>query len=68
MKHWFIKWGFVPQDCWIGVYWKKDPYALAPNYGRFDLWICLIPCLPIKITFLIKSCHGRGEGCDEWCN
>jgi hypothetical protein len=42
----FIDWGWIlelqwkPQDFWIGVFWKNQPY-------RIDIWICIIPCLPI---------------------
>lgn len=32
------------QDLWIGAFWKAE-------YGEFDLWICLLPCLPIHISF-----------------
>lgn len=31
------------QDLWVGVYWKDTPEQL-------DIWICLIPCLPLHIT------------------
>ncbi len=31
---------FKIQDLWIGVFWKTGK-------GEFDLWLCLLPCLPI---------------------
>lgn len=35
------------QDCWIGVYWetKKFPSGLVNH----DVWVCIIPMLPIHI-------------------
>ena len=36
---------FKVQDCWIGAYWKRSA-------RRFDLWICVVPMLPIRISFL----------------
>ncbi len=33
---------FKLADMWIGVYWaRKD--------GYLDVWVCLLPCLPIHI-------------------
>ncbi len=37
---WFIRLEWVPQDFWIGLYWKNTEC-------RIDIWICLIPCFPI---------------------
>jgi len=34
-----IEWKY--QDLWIGAFWKTD------KLGGFDLWICLIPCVPL---------------------
>lgn len=41
------------QDLWIGAYWKHSPYynsKTRDNEKRTDIWICLLPCLPIHIT------------------
>jgi hypothetical protein len=36
---------FVPQDCWIGLYWKSE---FDLNCSLFTTWyICIIPCFPI---------------------
>lgn len=32
-----------PQDLWIGAYWKATA-------TRFDLWVCLLPCVPIHLA------------------
>ena len=37
---------FRLQDMWIGAFWRKDS-----AYQRYYLWICLLPCLPILITW-----------------
>jgi hypothetical protein len=40
------------QDMWIGVFWKVTDYTPTPNYARvwdIDIWICLVPMLPIHI-------------------
>lgn len=40
-----------PQDCWIGVFWKKELYLL-------HIWICIIPVLPIHIMLFKSNWHG----------
>lgn len=42
---------FVPQDLWIGAFWKRESDASC------ILWICLLPCLPIRIH-LVRSWGG----------
>ena len=35
---------FKLHDMWIGAYWRRS------RCGRFtDVWLCLVPCLPIHI-------------------
>ena len=52
---------FKLQDCWIGVFWKRDSYETYHRRGidnpalpaigySFDLWVCLIPMLPIHYS------------------
>lgn len=38
-----LKW----EDLWIGAFWKKSQES--DSVRRFDLWICLIPCVPLHI-------------------
>lgn len=54
------------QDLWIGVFWKwgyedqsYDLQKVKQGYGhqcysqqRFDLWLCLFPCLPIHFVYI----------------
>jgi len=45
---------FVPQDCWVGLYWKtclpegrwvtKTDYQL---HTKKTWYLCLIPCFPL---------------------
>lgn len=46
----YLEW--KPQDLWIGAFWKRvtqdDPAVGFLNY--FDLWVCVVPCLPIHFT------------------
>lgn len=44
---------FVPRDVWVGAYWRRDtardnaPFA----FDSYDLWLCLLPCLPLHVTW-----------------
>jgi len=54
---WRIALEFKIQDLWIGVFWDKSaevvpqgkPTFALPVCDRLDIWICLIPCLPIHL-------------------
>lgn len=37
---WRLQLEWKPQDFWIGAYWEN-------TRERIDIWICLLPCLPI---------------------
>lgn len=37
-----IEW--KPQDLWVGAYWRRSGSCV-------DLWICLLPCIPIHISW-----------------
>ena len=37
---WLLQLEWKMQDFWIGIYWINKP-------ERIDIWICVIPCLPI---------------------
>ena len=37
---------FKKEDFWVGAYWRYDR-----AYQIWHLWICLLPCLPIHITW-----------------
>ncbi len=59
---------FKPQDCWVGVFWRRSVVRREhrPKEGRkgrlfvvscprLDVWICVLPCLPMHITRLGKE-------------
>lgn len=35
------------QDCWIGVYWKKNTHI-----GALHVWVCILPCFPLHMVFI----------------
>lgn len=39
-----LSWEFIPQDAWIGAHWKVKG-------SRRDLWVCLLPFLPIHLEW-----------------
>lgn len=41
----------VPQDLWVGLFWKKD------GHQSWTWYLCLLPCLPIRLK-LKSSCSG----------
>jgi hypothetical protein len=43
---------FEPRDLWIGVYWKT---AWEGPDKTLTLFICIIPCLPIRLSFVVYS-------------
>ena len=40
-----IEW--KPQDLWVGVFWKHNAES-----GDFNLWLCLLPMIPIHFWWL----------------
>lgn len=40
---------FKPEDCWIGAFWRTTETCMGFRW-QFDLWICIVPMLPIHIT------------------
>ena len=52
---WRVRIEFKLQDLWIGAFWKStwgEPYRDRRYFKEsFDLWICLIPCLPIHFNW-----------------
>lgn len=45
---WAVKCYFEPRDIWLGVYWDRKPKTADPRLRWWDIYICLIPCFPIR--------------------
>ena len=41
---------FKRQDLWVGLFWKRSYNGLLTK-SFFEIWICLIPTLPIHLTW-----------------
>lgn len=39
---------------WVGVFWRHRSQAPSP-YSTFHLSVCLVPCLPLHVTVLLKE-------------
>jgi hypothetical protein len=42
-RRWRVRVEWKLADLWIGAFWKDS------GNTTFDLWVCLIPCLPIHV-------------------
>jgi hypothetical protein len=42
-RSWRVRVEFKAADCWIGVFWRRE-------LGQLDVWLCLVPMLPIHLT------------------
>ncbi len=41
---------FEPRDLWIGVYWTPV-VGLLGNLIALDVYVCIVPCLPVLLTW-----------------
>ena len=48
-----VKWA----DMWIGAFWQKGEYDYLPQIQAYDLWICLVPCLPLHFHLTRRESH-----------
>ncbi len=46
-----------PHDAWVGLYWTSDVFHVAKWewYEEFKVFICLVPCLPIRVSWLSNA-------------
>lgn len=42
---------FEPRDIWFGIYWNLHK-SIESQYRKLDVYICLIPTLPIHIQYV----------------
>ena len=42
-----------PRDIWVGVYWSREYSKVAKHeaYEWLDVYVCLVPCFPVRLTF-----------------
>lgn len=52
---------FKVQDCWIGVFWRREVDEVTDYGGSVaavfitqHIWICLVPCFPLHIWWTPK--------------
>lgn len=61
---WRVRWEFKPQDCRLGIYWKSA--TRTPKWKiTTDVWVCLLPCLPIHITHTREWADPAPKGMGE---
>lgn len=59
VKRWFCRIEWKPQDLWVGVFWKRQTgYRGLPS---LDVWVCLLPMLPIHFGHKRWSAPSRRE-------
>jgi hypothetical protein len=46
-RGWRVRWEFKAADVWVGAYPKRER---GYHWTQFDLWICLLPMLPIHLN------------------
>lgn len=44
-----MRFEFKLEDFWIGAFWRREDDRKCPF---IDLWICLVPCVPLHITLI----------------
>lgn len=42
---------FKPRDLWVGVYWAKRYSMLDEPQRKYDLWLCVVPMLPMHLRW-----------------
>jgi hypothetical protein len=51
---WTVRVEWRPQDLWIGAFWKREEHG-GFILRTFDLWVCLVPCLPIHFSREVRA-------------
>ena len=64
---------FKLADMWVGAFWRRsteegieegDKHATIVNRPRLDVWVCLLPCLPIHIVHVGEA--SRSDPIPYW--
>lgn len=62
-SHWRVRLEWKPADCWVGVFWKSHPWNT-----RLDVWVCVVPMVPIHLIWLAQGSAGHQALADEATN
>ncbi len=52
-RGWRVRLEVKPADCWVGWFWSGSVLGRdrsRPLLAHFDLWICVLPCLPFHFA------------------
>lgn len=59
-----IRLEFKPEDLWVGLFWRRSSaHAIAKEVRALDVWVCIVPMLPIhyrKVTSW-ETCYEFGQ-------
>lgn len=57
IEGWHAQFEWKLADLWIGAFWKRTGSCI-------DLWICLLPCLPLHVSWWWRAepAEQGGEG------
>lgn len=47
---WCVKLSFEPRDCWVGVFWDRKPYGADTRLQYWDIYVCPVPMVVIRIV------------------
>jgi len=61
LASWSIEW--KPQDLWIGAFWKRT--ELKPSLTGYDVWVCLVPCIPIHVWWYRRQADAALASAEE---
>lgn len=50
-RKWRVRLEFKAADCWVGVFWKATPLPNQPGMSLINVWVCLLPMVPIHLTW-----------------
>lgn len=51
---------FKAADMWIGAYWTHRKNFPMTRWTRTDVWLCIVPMLPIHLTLYLPMRRVEG--------
>jgi hypothetical protein len=46
---WYVMICLEPRDLWVGIFWDRKPHNADRRLQYWDIYICLVPAMPIRI-------------------